>query len=229
MNLWVMKTLKKHIWEVNTMLVSEMMITDVATVSENDSLNKAFQILYERNHKVLPVVKDGKLCGLLTDKLLSEVRPSKATSLSVYEINYLMSKTKVKDIMKPEVFTVSPEALIEDAASIMYTNDIGSLPVIRKDKTLVGIVTQTDIFKALIMLMGVNHEGTRIALETANDVGVVANITRILSEAKINISSISNYVKGENQHEIILKLDTQEIGDVPEKLSQAGYRITSVH
>lgn len=211
------------------MLVSEMMITEVATVKEDDSLNKAFQILYERNHKVLPVLKEGKLTGLLTERLLSEVRPSKATALSVYELNYLMSRTKAKDIMKTDVFTVSPEALIEDAASIMYTNDIGSLPVIKRDKTLVGIVTQTDIFKALIILLGVDHEGTRIALDVPDGVGVVADISKTLAEAGINILSISNYLKPDSRHEVILKLETSEIGDITERLAQAGYRVTSVH
>jgi len=214
------------------MLVSEMMTTDVATVTEDASLNKAFQTLYERQHKVLPVLKDDKLCGLLTERLLAEVQPSKATTLSVYELNYLMSRTKVQDVMKKDVFTVGPDALIEDAASIMYTNDVGSLPVIRKDKTLVGIVTQTDIFKALISLMGVDNEGTRIALEVSDDVGVIANVSNILAESRINISSISNYNKSGNKHEIVLKLDILDAGDVgriTEKLTQAGYRVTSVH
>ena len=214
------------------MLVSEMMTTDVATVTEDASLNKAFQILYERRHKVLPVLKDGKLCGLLTERLLAEVRPSKATALSVYELNYLMSRTKVRDIMKTDVFTVGADALIEDAASIMYTNDIGSLPVIKKDKTLVGIVTQTDIFKALIILMGVDNEGTRIALEVADDVGVIAKVSQILADNSINISSISNYNKGAKEQEIVLKLDVLDagtVGRITEKLTQTGYRITSVH
>ena len=214
------------------MLVSEMMIKDVATVTEDDSLNKAFQILYERKHKVLPVLKDGKLCGLLTERLLAEVRPSKSTALSVYELNYLMSRTKVRDIMKTDVFTVSPEALIEDAASIMYTNDIGSLPVIQKDKTLVGIVTQTDIFRALIILMGVDHEGIRIVLEVGDHVGVVANISSILADSSINIISICNFSKSDKLHDIILKLntqDTQAIGSITEKLTQSGYRVISVH
>lgn len=211
------------------MLVSEMMITDVATIGEEDSLNKAFQVLYERHHKVLPVIREDKLCGLLSEKLLAEVRPSQATTLSIYELNYLMSRTKVKDIMKKDVFSVNPEALIEDAALIMYTNDIGSLPVIKKDKTLVGIVTQTDIFKALITLLGVDHEGTRIAVEVPDGVGVVANISQMLADAKINISSISNYVKDDGSHEVILKLDTLELGNLNERLTQAGYRVTSVH
>ena len=211
------------------MLVSEMMVTDVATVTEEDSLNRAFKILYERHHRVLPVLDDGKLCGLLTERMLAEVRPSKATALSVYELNYLMSRTKVRDIMKKDVFTINPEALIEDAASIMYTNGIGSLPVVRKDKTLVGIVTQTDIFRALIILMGVDLEGIRIAIDVQDDVGVIANISQILADEKINIISISNYLKSDRRHEVVLKLEATEISGATEKLTQAGYRVTSVH
>ena len=211
------------------MLVSEMMVTDVATVVEDDSINKAFKILYERHHKVLPVLKDGKLCGLITERMLAEVRPSKATALSVYELNYLMSRTKVRDIMKTSVFSINPEALIEDAASIMYTNGIGSLPVIRKDKTLVGIVTQTDIFRALITLMGVNADGIRIALDVSDGIGVIANISRILADEKISIISIGNYAKADNRHEVVLKLDTADVSGITEKFAKAGYRVTSVH
>lgn len=210
------------------MLVSEMMITDVATVAENDSLNLAFQILYERGHKVLPVIKNGKLCGLLTERLLTEVRPSKATSLSVYEINYLMSRTKVKDIMKAEVFSVGPNALIEEAANIMYTKDVGSLPVVNEDNTLVGIVTQTDIFKALSLLMGVGKKGARIALDVSDSVGVLANITRIVTDSKINIDSVCSFNKEEGKHEVILKLDATDIGDIPERLEKEGYKVTSI-
>lgn len=211
------------------MLVSEMMATNLATVTEEDSLNKAFQVLYERRHKVLPVVREGKLCGLLTERLLAEVRPSKATSLNVYEINYLMSRTKVKDIMRKDVFSVVPDAVIEEAAFIMYSNDIGSLPVVNEDNTLVGIVTQTDIFKALVVLLGANHKGTRIAVDVPDDVGVMANITRMLADAGININSISSYVKPDKRHEVVLKLETSNPADIPEKLAQAGYRVTTVH
>ena len=210
------------------MLVSEIMSTNLATVTEDDSLSKAFQVLYERGHKVLPVVRGVELCGLLSERLLAEMQPSKATSLSVYEINYLMSRTKVKDIMRKDVYTVSPESAVEEAAHIMYTNNIGSLPVVDKDNSLVGIVTQTDIFKLLVILLGANREGTRIALDVPDGAGVVANITRILADADININSIGSYGTGGERHAIVLKLETSEPGDIPKKLEDAGYRVTSI-
>ena len=205
------------------MRISEMMTTDVATVTEEASLTKAFQILHDRRHKVLPVVRGERLVGLLSENLLAEVKPSKSTSLSVYEINYLMTRTKVRDVMiKLEgVFTIGPDALVEDAALALYTHDVGSLPVVRADKTLVGIITQTDIFKAFITLMGVNHKGTRLSFEVENDIGIVAKISSIVAEAGVNISHIGNYDKGTVQ-EVVLRVDTLETSAITTALENAG-------
>jgi acetoin utilization protein AcuB len=209
------------------MRVLEMMTTDVATVTEEASLNKAFQVLHDGRHKVLPVVRGTRLVGLLSEKLLAEVRPSKATALSVYEINYLMTRTKVRDVMLKleEVFTIAPDALVEEAALALYTHDIGSLPVILADKTLVGIITQTDIFRTFITLMGVNHKGTRLAMEVANDVGTVAKISRILTDANVNISHIGNYDKGDSKQEIVLRIDTLDADGIVKILSDEGINV----
>jgi len=207
------------------MRVSEMMTTDVATVTEEASLNKAFQILHDHRHKVLPVVRGGRLVGLLSEKLLAEVRPSKATALSVYEINYLMSRTKVRDIMIKHVHYTSPDSLVEEAALALYTHDIGSLPVALEDKTVVGIVTQTDIFKAFIGLMGVDHKGTRLSINVTDDIGTVAKISRIISDAGVNISHISNYGKGNGQQEMVLRVDTLDAAGLVETLKSSGFTV----
>ncbi|MCL1862083.1 MAG: CBS and ACT domain-containing protein [Defluviitaleaceae bacterium] len=212
------------------MYVSEMMTTDVATVTEEASLNKAFQVLHDRRHKVLPVVRGTRLVGLLSEKLLAEVQPSKATTLSVYEINYLLTRTKVRDVMLKleEVFTIHPEALVEEAALALYTHDIGSLPVILADKTVVGIITQTDIFKAFISLMGVDHKGTRLTVEVENDIGMVAKISRIFEEAGVNISHIGNYDKGANKQEIVLRVDTADTSEIEKTLDTIGIKVANV-
>jgi len=212
------------------MLVSEMMTKDVATVTEDASLNKAFQILRDRRHKVLPVAKDGKLVGLLSEKLLAEVKPSQVTSLSVYEISYLMSRTKVRDVMLKleEVYYTSPEALVEEAALALYTHDVGSLPVILDDKTIVGIITQTDIFKIFIHLMGVNNKGTRLSLDVPNDLGIVAKITNVMTDAAINISNIGNYDKGNGRHDVVLRVDTLNAEKLTETLKDIGVTVTDV-
>ena len=212
------------------MLISEMMTKDVATVTEDSSLNDAFEILHDRRHKVLPVVRKNKLVGLLSEKLLAEVRPSKATTLSVYELNYLMTRTKVSEVMLKlaEVFYTSPDALVEDAALAMYTHDIGSLPVVTDDKTVIGIITQTDIFKAFIKLMGVDHKGTRLSLDIPNDLGIAAKIAKIITDAKINISNINSCDNGNDRHEMVLRIDTKATDSLITTLKDAGVTVSDV-
>ena len=215
------------------MLISEMMTINVATVDESATLSKAFQVLHDGRHKVLPVVRSGKLVGLLSEKLLAEVKPSKATALSVYELNYLLSRMFVKEVMLKyeDVYYTHPNALVEEAALAMYHFDIGSLPVVTDDNTLVGIITQTDIFKAFIKLMGVDHKSTRLAIDVPDDPGTVATIAKIIADTGINIGSICNYKKGNNRQEIVLKIassDKLKIDNVLATLKNAGFNISEV-
>ncbi len=210
------------------MYIKNRMTKDVATVSPDDSISKAFQVLTEKNHSQLPVVdKNNKLVGFITEKLLAYVSPSKATTLSVFEINYLLSKTKVSDIMKKDIFTIHPNALIEEAALIMTTNDIGSLPVIEDDKTLVGIVTRLDIFKSFIEIMGVNDPGTRIALEVEDESGTLAEISSIIKKNGANINHVTNYVSGDKV-EVIVRVNILDVDNIIKELEEKGYSILSV-
>ena len=125
------------------MYVQERMTRRPTVVLPDYSVAKAYQLMQEGRYSQLPVVdSDNKLIGLVTEKLLAEVNPSSATSLSVYEINYLLSKTKVKDIMKTGIFKIDKNALLEDAALLMKENRISSLPV-TDGEYLVGIITRT--------------------------------------------------------------------------------------
>lgn len=210
------------------MFVYEKMTKNVQTVKPSYTVSKAFQILTETGHSQLPVIDDNnKLIGLVTEKLLAEVNPSKATSLSVYEINYLLSKTKVSDIMKTGVFKINQNKLIEDAALTMKENRIGSLPVVNDENELVGIVTRVDIFKAFIDILGVKVPGTRISLKASEKVGELAEISQIIAKYNINIKNISNFATNFGR-ELIIKLDTFETNDLIEELKQKGYEIISV-
>lgn len=214
------------------MFVKEKMTIDVATVRPSDSISYAFQILKEKAHSQLPVIDNsGKLVGLITEKLLAEVSPSKATSLSVYEVNYLLSKTKVQDVMKTEIFTTMPNVLIEDAAILMIKKDIGSLPVVDEAKKLVGIVTRLDIFKAFVDIMGVNDFGTRIVLKVPDSVGTLAEISSILKQYDINITHISTYDNNNSATLITIKMDTSDkskITEVQQTLKNHSYEILNV-
>lgn len=210
------------------MFVSERMTKNVSTVTPEESVSKAFQVLKKKKYSQLPVVDEkGKLVGFITEKILTEVSPSKATSLSIFEINYLLSKTKVLDIMKTKIFTISPESLIEEAALIMKTNDIGSLPVVDDSNVLVGILTRVDVFSAFVDIMGVNEFGTRIALQVDDKLGTFADISHIIKEYGMNITHVNNYTVGEHV-EIILKLNTLEIDDLLKTLEKHDYKVLSV-
>lgn len=210
------------------MFVYERMTKNVNTVEPEFSVSKAFQILTENKHSQLPVVdSEGKVIGLITEKLLAEVNPSKATSLSVYEINYLLSKTKVKDIMKTGIFKIHKDKLIEDAALIMKENRIGSLPVIDDDNYLVGIVTRVDIFSAFIEIMGVKDPGTRLTIKVKDEIGTIAAISSIIKDFNINIKHISNF--SDDAHmELIIKLSTTDAGALVEELKNKGFEVMSV-
>jgi len=136
--------------ETTGMLVKEWMSTDVITVKKDTSMNKASKIMKEKQIRSLPVVnKKRKLVGIITDRDLKRASPSIVTSLNVHELNDLISKVKVKDIMTTDLVIVKPDETVDFAAILMLDNKISSLPVISDNDAIIGIITQTDIFKTL--------------------------------------------------------------------------------
>jgi acetoin utilization protein AcuB len=127
-----------------------------------------------------PVIRDGKLVGIISDKDLLNASPSPATSLSIWEMNYLLSKITVRDVMTREVLTVNHDTPIEEAARIMADNKIGGLPVIQDDK-VVGIITETDLFKIFLEMMGARETGVRCTVIVRNQPGELAKITHALT------------------------------------------------
>lgn len=146
------------------MLVKGWMSSDVISVEEEASMMKASVLMKENNIRRLPVIRKGKLVGLVTDTDLKEASPSKATTLDIYEISYLLSEIKVKELMSKDVIYVKPDETIEFAAVLMLENKISGLPVINDQQKLIGVITETDIFKALIHITGVYSGDTQFAL-----------------------------------------------------------------
>lgn len=209
------------------MYVHERMTRRPTVVLPDYSVAKAYQLMKEGRFSQLPVVDgDNKLIGLVTEKLLAEVNPSSATSLSVYEINYLLSKTKVKDIMKTGIFKINKNALLEDAALVMKENRISSLPV-TDGEYLVGIITRTDIFRAFIDIMGVKATGTRIAISAIDKTGVFAEITQIFASYGIDIRNISN-INENGKLEMVVKVRSFDVTKAIEDIKAKGYIIESI-
>ncbi|HOQ16244.1 MAG: CBS domain-containing protein [Epulopiscium sp.] len=210
------------------MYVRNRMNTNVVTVTPDTPVTTVFNLMMEHGYSQFPVVEGNELKGLITERVLKDVSPSKATSLSIFELNYLLSKTKVKDVMITDIITASPDMLIEDAAVLLRSNVVGSLPVVSEDNQLVGIITRTDIIDAFIEFLGTNDHGTRISLEVKNEIGTFAKIANIIKEHGINIHHVSNYDIDDNKCEMIIRLNTTDVEALVDSLKNEGYNIFSV-
>ncbi len=174
------------------MLVGERMshpiISIVPDMPVHDALN-----LFKREHiRRAPVIKDGKLVGIVSDKDLLNASPSPATSLSIWEMNYLMSKITVSEVMTTKVLTVAEDTPIEEAARIMADNKIGGLPVMR-DGHVVGIITETDLFKIFLELMGAREPGVRATILIEEKPGQLAKITEAIAKGGGNFVAFGQF------------------------------------
>ncbi len=212
------------------MKVKDRMTTGVKTVQLETSVAEAFRMMKDNNIRRLPVLEKDKLVGIITLTDLNQAAPSTATTLSIHELNYLLAKTKIKDILpkKQKVITVSPESYIETAAKIMRQNKISGLPVIENGK-LVGIVTETDIFDALIDILGVKKAHSRIDLYVRERPGTLAEITSVIAESGINIlNTVVYYEDKKDRYKIILRLESLQNDELIKKFAAKGYEIESV-
>ena len=147
------------------MLVKNWMSKDVITVDENDSMHDATKRLKEHDIRMLPVIKKGRLIGILTDRDLKRASASDATTLEVHELLYLLTRVKVKDIMTKDVVTVLPDYTVEETAQVLQKNRISGAPVVGANGQLVGTITQTDLFRVLISLTGVGNGGIQFGFQ----------------------------------------------------------------
>ena len=159
------------------MLVGARMTHPVITVHPNIPVHDALNLMRREHIRRLPVVdKKGNLVAMVSESDLLHASPSDATSLSIYELNYLLSKITIDHIMSTDVITVDKETPIEEAARIMADNKIGGLPVVLNNK-VVGIITETDLFRVFLEMLGAREPGVRIAALVPNTPGELAKLT----------------------------------------------------
>ena len=163
--------------EEDRMLVRERMSSPVVTIPPETPVNEALSLMRQRGFERLPVVERGRLVGIVTEKHLLLASPSPATSLSMWEISYLLSKLTVDKVMSRELVTVSDDTPIEEAARIMADRGIGGMPVMHGD-SLVGIITETDLFKLFLEFMGARERGVRATLLVKEEKGGLAHLAR---------------------------------------------------
>ncbi|MGQ9631137.1 MAG: CBS and ACT domain-containing protein [bacterium] len=210
------------------MFVKMWMSPNPITIEEDVSILDAQKVMKDNKIRRLPVMRGGKLVGIVTESDIKEASPSEASTLSVYELHYLLAKMTVGDIMTKNPVTITPDATIEEAALIMRDRHISGLPVVDRGK-LVGIVTESDIFNVFIEIMGLRSQGTRITFELEHKPGALLKITEIIKEHDLNISSIvTSHTYTEDKRMVVVRVAGIETDEMVEELREKGYNIIHV-
>ncbi len=208
------------------MLVGERMTRNPVTILDTASIDDGIHLMRERKVRRLPVLDEsGKMVGIVSDKDLLHAAPSPATSLSVYELHYLLAKLTIKQVMSSPVISVTPDTPLEEAARVMADNKIGGLPVTEGDR-LVGIITETDVFKILVELLGARAPGQRVTVRVTEGKGVLARITSALSDLGANIISVVTYAGATPAERLIMvKLSDAPSAAVRNALAGLGVEV----
>jgi acetoin utilization protein AcuB len=182
------------------------------TITEDTPINEAVKLMRDKKVRRLPVLnKKGELVGIVSERDLLYASPSPATSLSIHELHYLVSKITVEEVMTRDVITVSEYTPLEEAARIMADNKIGGLPVMRDGK-LVGIITESDLFKIFTEILGARDMGVRLSMLVPEQPGVLADITRAIADMGGKIISLGTFL-GEGPTN---RLITVKVAGIPE-------------
>ena len=158
------------------MRVSKWMSPKVVTLEPSDSISTAIHLMKEKRIRRIPIVSDGKLVGIVSDRDLKDVSPSRATTLDIWELHAVLDKLKISDIMTKKPVTVSPETPIEKAAAVMLEKRVEGLPVIDAKGVLVGILTEGDVFRALVDITGAGKKRTRVNLVIPDRAGSIREV-----------------------------------------------------
>ncbi|HMK35902.1 MAG TPA: CBS and ACT domain-containing protein [Desulfomonilaceae bacterium] len=178
------------------MLVRDWMSTDVVTLDVTDTLQQAINFTMEKHVSIMPVLEDGKLVGVVTDRDLKRASPSDAAVLDIQQILYHLSRLEVGAIMSRYPITVAPDYTIEEAAEILLENKISGAPVVDDQGKIVGIITKNDLFKAMISLTGLSKKGVLFGLLVDDRPGSIKEVTDIIRSYSARLVSIlSSYEK----------------------------------
>lgn len=187
------------------MYVKDWMTHTVHTVDIKDGISTAVKLMHAINIKHVPVMDHGKVVGLISDRALKEYLPSKSTTLDVFELNYLLDSTNVKELIKHDPIVCEPSLPIEEAANLMLVEGIGCLPVV-EDGRLVGIISDKDIFKALVDITGGNKKGYRITFVLVDRSGSIKEAANVIRDHKFGIESIlSGHVASEGMRKVVIR------------------------
>lgn len=209
------------------MSVADYMTKKVITISPDTKINVAINVMKDNQIHRLPVIDGAKLVGIVTEGIIQEASPSKATSLSIYEVNYLFNKMTVKDVMEKDVKTIEHSAQLEDAISTMRHNHIGVLPVMNGTE-VVGIITTNDILDGFLDITDYFVDATVVQVMVEHDrTGVIYEMSKIMADNGFNIQTL---IVTRNLGTIMIEMHVDKTdGDaVKRALEAAGYEVRLV-
>lgn len=214
------------------MLIRNWMTPDPITVEPDTSMLEAEHLMKENKIRCLPVMKGGKLVGIVTEHDVKAASASSATTLDVHELMYLVSKVKVKEVMTKEPVTIREDDTVEEAAALMLRRKISRLPVLSDRKDLVGIITDTDVFKVLVSLTGIYRGGIQFAFELEDRSGSIKEVADVIREYGGRMGSIltsyENAREGFRRVYIRFKnADPKRLNELRQRLEK-GFRVLYV-
>lgn len=202
------------------------MTANPIAVEPTTPVSEALRLMDGRKIRRLPVVHRDQLVGIVTLLDLMRVSASPATSLSIYELRYLLDKLTVQEAMTRRVITVAPDEPIEQAALLMREHKIGGLPVV-EDGRLVGIITETDIFDAFVDLLGMRKPGIRLEVDCADRPGELARIASVIAGRGLNIHSVVTTPSAPGQAHLVFRIQGDDVAALADELEhQAGCRVS---
>jgi acetoin utilization protein AcuB len=195
------------------MLVKFWMTPKVITIDEDVSIVKASKLMNERGMQHLPVTKNSRLVGIISDRDLKEAQSSNATSLHIHELHYLLEKLKVKEIMPRKLYTTNAETPVDKAAALMLKHNISALPVVDNKGNLEGIITKGDVFRAMATISGIYQAPLQLGLELEDQPGSMNEVTEMIRAHGGRIVSIINtyHQAPENFRHVYIR--TKDVGD----------------
>ncbi|MBW2557659.1 MAG: CBS domain-containing protein [Deltaproteobacteria bacterium] len=209
------------------MFVGKRMTRDLITVTRDTSILKVKNILKEHSIDQIPVVEGKKLVGIITDRDIRVNLPSPASTLSVHELNYLLSEIKTESAMTKKVFTTTPGTTIEEAARLINEKHVNSLPVVVDDE-LVGLITTCDLLNILLEFIGVHSAPSgRVELKLSSNIGEIAKIASIINGMGLKIVSMVSTIDKDNNgfRPTLVRVDTDDTSDLCRVLKAAGYTV----
>jgi len=209
------------------MRIRDLMSTNVVTVSEDTSIHDAKKIMDAHKIRRLPVMRKDKLVGLVTKHMLLGASPSPATSLSIHELQYLLAKMTVKDIMVKNPYTISPDMPAEEGLQVGQEMGYGAFPVV-EDGRLVGMVTESDIVRLMTRVLGVREKGKRIDIKGSKNFGDMKRIMEILDEHKIILLSMMTLPPEHEDDDwlVVLRLKSGDAEPIARELTSSGFTVT---